>query len=341
MKAAVLTDSHPALEIREVPDPTPGPGEVVLQVSACGICGSDLHLAPLMKELPGVVFGHEFSGRVVARGEGVDQHLDGVLAAGFPLAGCGACGACLTGNPARCAKWEFIGLQRRGAFAEYVSINARDCFVLPAQISARHGALIEPLAVAHHALEKTPRPPGEPLLILGAGPVGLAVALYARLFGASEVLVSDPVPARRALAEKVGARTVDPTAVDVGEAFAELTGAPPRTVVECVGIPGLLQQASDLAAPAGHITVVGVCTVPDTFTPVAAMSKELTMQFVLYYRPRDFAQTIAHLAAGRLDAGALITDVISLDDLPARFEALMRPSTECKVLVAPATAENT
>lgn len=335
MKAAVLTDSHPALEIREVPDPTPGPGEVVLQVSACGICGSDLHLAPLMKELPGVVFGHEFSGRVVASGDGVDPRLDGVLAAGFPLMGCGACAACLSGNPARCANWEFVGLQRQGAFAEYVTVNARDCFELPPQVGAHHGALVEPLAVAHHALEKTPRRPGEPLLILGAGPVGLAVALYARLFGASEVVVSDPVPGRRALAEALGASTVDPAACDVGEAFAALTGAPPGVVIECVGIPGLIQQASDLAAPDGHITVVGVCTVPDTLSPVAALSKELTMQFVLYYRPRDFAQTIAHLASGRLDAGALITDVISLDDLPARFEALMRPSTECKVLVAP------
>ncbi len=335
MKAAVLTDSSPALQIQEVPDPAPGPGQVVLQVEACGICGSDLHLALLMKQLPGVVFGHEFSGRVVARGDDVDQRLDGALAAGFPLTGCGSCGACLTGNPARCANWEFIGLQRRGAFAEYVTVNARDCFVLPPQIGARHGALIEPLAVAHHALEKTLRRPGEPLLVLGAGPVGLAVALYARLFGASEVLVSDPVPGRRALAEKVGARTVDPTAADVGEAFADLTGAPPSTVIECVGLPGLLQQASDLAAPDGHITVVGVCTVPDTLTPVAAMSKELTMQFVLYYRPRDFTVTIGHLAAGRLDPSALITDVISLADLPARFDALMRPTTECKVLIAP------
>lgn len=335
MKAAVLTNSTPSLQIQEVPDPTPGHGEVVLQVEACGICGSDLHLAPMMKDMPGVVFGHEFSGRVVARGDRVDKNLDGVLAAGFPLAGCGVCGSCLTGNPARCARGEFIGLNRRGAFAEYVTVNVRDCFVLPGQVGARHGALVEPLAVAHHALEKTPRQPDEPLLILGAGPVGLAVALYARLFGASEVLVSDPIPGRRALAEAVGASTVDPAAVNVGEAFADLTGAAPRTVVECVGIPGLIQQATDVAASDAHITVVGVCTVPDTFTPVAAMSKELTMQFVLYYRPRDFVQTIAHLASGRLDPGALITDVITLEDLPARFDALMRPSTECKVLVAP------
>jgi (R,R)-butanediol dehydrogenase/meso-butanediol dehydrogenase/diacetyl reductase len=335
MKAAVLTDASPALQIQEVPDPAPGPGDVVLQVQACGICGSDLHLAPLMKDLPGVVFGHEFSGRVVARGADVDPRLDGVLAAGFPLAGCGTCAACLSGMPARCANWEFVGLQRQGAFAEYVTVNARDCFELPAQIGAHHGALVEPLAVAHHALEKTPRSPGEPVLILGAGPVGLAVALYARLFGASSVVVSDPVPGRRALAEAVGASTIDPGAADVGEVFAALTGGPPRTVVECVGLPGLLQQATDVAAPDGHITVVGVCTVPDTVSPVAAMAKELTVQFVLYYRPRDFAQTIAHLAAGRLDPSALITDVIPLDDLPRRFDALMRPTTECKVLVAP------
>ncbi|WJJ14456.1 alcohol dehydrogenase catalytic domain-containing protein (plasmid) [Prescottella equi] len=335
MKAAVLTESTPSLEIQDIADPEPGAGQVVLQVEAAGICGSDLHLAPLLKSYPGVVFGHEFSGRVVARGKGVDSQLDGQLAVGFPLVGCHECQACRSANPARCVKAELTGVQRQGAFAEFVAIDTRDLFVLPGEVGALSGALVEPLAVAHHALEKTPREPGAPLLILGAGPVGLAVALYARLFGASEVLVSDPVPARRKLAEAVGARTVDPATENVGEVFAELTGSAPTTVIECVGIPGLIQHATDAAAPDAHITIVGACTAPDTFTPTTAMSKELTFQFVLYYRPRDFEMTIAHLAAGRLDPAALITDVIGLEALPARFEALMQPTTECKVLVAP------
>ncbi|MET8796866.1 alcohol dehydrogenase catalytic domain-containing protein [Nocardia sp. NPDC004568] len=335
MKAAVLTEATPSLEIRDIPDPAPGPGQVVLRVEAAGICGSDLHLAPLLKSFPGIVFGHEFSGRVVASGKSVDSRLESQLAVGFPLIGCHDCVACRSANPARCAGAELTGVQRPGAFAEFVAVDTQDLFVLPAGVDAQTGALVEPLAVAHHALEKTPREPGAPVLILGAGPVGLAVALYARLFGASEVLVSDPVPARRMLAEAVGARTIDPTAQDVGEVFAELTGSAPATVIECVGIPGLIQHAAEVAAPDAHITIVGACTVPDTFTPTTAMSKELNFQFVLYYRPRDFEMTIAHLAAGRLDPAALITDVIGLDELPARFEALMQPTTECKVLVTP------
>ncbi|WP_280231129.1 zinc-binding dehydrogenase [Nocardia cyriacigeorgica] len=335
MKAAVLMDSSPSLEIRDIADPAPGPGQVVLQVEAAGICGSDLHLAPLLKSYPGIVFGHEFSGRVVARGHDVDPRLESQLAVGFPLVGCHNCVACRSANPARCVHAELIGVQRAGAFAEFVAVDTQDLFVLPPEVDGRTAALVEPLAVAHHALEKTPREPGAPVLILGAGPVGLAVALYARLLGASEVLVSDPVPARRILAKAVGARTVDPATENVGEVFAELTGAMPATIIECVGIPGLIQHAAEVAAPDAHVTIVGACTVPDTFTPTAAMAKELAFQFVLYYRPRDFEMTIAHLAAGRLDPAALITDVIGLPELPARFEALMRPTTECKVLVTP------
>lgn len=335
MKAAVLTGETPTLQIRDVAEPSPGPGEVVMEVAASGICGSDLHLAKVLAGQPDIVFGHEFSGRVVAVGSDVDASLEGKLAAGFPLAGCGRCAACAEGNPARCATAEFVGLQRPGAFAEFVRINARDCFVLPSEVSAQTGALVEPLAVAHHALEKTPRLPGEPLLILGAGPVGVAVALYARLFGASDVVLSDPVPGRRLLAEAVGAVAVDPTGQDVAAAFADLTGHAPRAIVECVGKPGLIQSAAELAAPDAHITVVGACVEPDTFTPTTSLAKELTVQFVLYYRPRDFARTIGHLRSGRLDPAPLITDVIALDELPDRFDALMRPTTECKVLITP------
>lgn len=335
MKAAVLSASGPMLRIENVSDPTPDPGEVVVRVEASGICGSDLHLAPLMREYPGIIFGHEFSGRVVARGSGVDTALDDALVSAFPLVGCKNCVACWSGNPARCAAAEFTGVQRPGGYAEFVAVSARDCFVLPPGFGAEWGAMVEPLAVAHHALEKTPRAPGAPLLILGAGPVGLAVALYAKLFGASAVVVSDPVPGRRTLAEAVGAVTVDPTTDDVGAAYAATTGGRPGTILECVGIPGLIQQGCDLAAPDAHITVVGACTVPDTVTPTTALAKELTVQFVLYYRPRDFELTIAHLAAGRLDPTPLITDVIGLRELPERFEALMRPTTECKVLIAP------
>jgi (R,R)-butanediol dehydrogenase/meso-butanediol dehydrogenase/diacetyl reductase len=335
LRAAATTGTTPVLGIVELPDPAPGPGEIVLRTRAAGICGSDLHLVQAYPDFPGVVLGHELSGEVVALGEGVEGYAEGDLVAGFPLVGCGRCAPCLDGRVSKCPQMELVGVQRPGAYAEYVTVTARDSFVLPSGLTAEQGALVEPLAVAHHALERTRREAGAPVLVLGAGPVGAAVALWALRLGASDVVVSDPLEHRRKLVESLGATAVDPSEVDVATAFADLTGALPTAVVECVGVPGLIQHATEVVASDGHVTLAGACTKPDTFSPLTATAKELTLQFVLYYRRQDFAATIAQLAAGRLDASPLVTDCISLDDLPDRFQALMQPTTECKVLITP------
>lgn len=338
LRAAVLTGTDEVLEVQEVADPAPGADELVLEVEACGICGSDLHLADVLREYPGVIFGHEFAGRVVATGVETEGWSEGDRVVGFPLFGCGVCPACVGGRTAKCAAMTMAGLQRPGAYSQYVTVAARGVLRLPERLSAQHGALVEPLAVALHGLDNTPRDQGDPVLVLGAGPVGLATALWALHFGASQVLVSDPMASRRALAEEVGASTVDPTHDDVAKAFADLTGAPPGTVVECVGVPGLIQDAIDLVAADGRVTVVGACVQPDTIVPTAALSKEVGLKFVLHYRDRDFRTTVDVLASGRLDPLPLITDETSLDQLPARFRSLMTPSTDRsdgKVLVTP------
>lgn len=318
-----------------MPDPTPGPGDLILRVDACGICGSDLHMAAALKGRPSMVFGHEFCGTVVATGAEVAGYREGDRVVGYPLTGCGRCLACLSGSVAKCAAVELTGAQRPGAYAEFVRVGAGAAFPLPQGLTADAGALVEPLAVAHHALERSPREPGEPLLVLGAGPVGLAVALWARALGAREVVVSDPMEHRRALAETVGAVPIDPTDHDVAAAFAAVTGGPPRVVVECVGRPGLIQHATEVAAPDAHVTLVGACMAPDTFLPMVATIKELTLQFVVYYRPRDFSQTLGFLSAGRLDPGPLVTGHVGLEELPDRFEALLGQNSDCKVLIHP------
>lgn len=335
MRAALSTPSEPWLSVQEVPDPSPGPGEVVLRVGACGICGSDLHMAHSLRHRPGIVFGHEFCGTVVALGAEVDAFREGDRVVGFPLSGCGRCPACASGEVAKCPRVKLTGAQRPGAYADYVAVSAAGSFRLPDGLTDDVGALVEPLAVAHHALDRTPREPGEPVLVLGAGPVGLAVALWAHALGARQVVVSDPVANRRALAETVGAVAVDPTGQNLAEAFAAATGGPPRVVVECVGRPGVIQQATEIAAPDGHLTLVGACTAPDTFSPIVATSKELTLRFVVYYRRRDFSQTLAFLSAGRLDPRPLVTGHVGLDELPGRFAGLMGPTSDCKVLVHP------
>ena len=260
----------------------------------------------------------------------------GQRVAGFPLVGCGRCEACVAGATSKCAQAEQLGLQRQGAFAELVTMASRGAFPLPESIDDRHGALVEPLAVAHHALDKTPMEQGEPVLVIGGGPVGVAVALWARHFGSREVVVSDPIAHRRALAEQMGATaTIDPSTEDVATAFDRVAGAAPGIVIECVGLPGLIQHAMDVAGNDARVTVVGVCMANDVLFPLTALQKELSTQYVLYYRMRDFSQTIAALDAGRIDPSPFMTATFGLDALPDRFEALKHPTTECKILLEP------
>ncbi len=335
MRAAVFTSGQPCLSVEQVPDPTPGPGDLILRVDACGICGSDLHMAHALKDLPGIIFGHEFCGTVVARGAQAHGYREGDRVVGLPLFGCGHCSACISGAVEKCPQAELTGAQRPGAYAEYVAVSAAESFPVPDGMSEDLGALVEPLAVAHHALERSPREPGEPVLVLGAGPVGLAVALWARALGAREVVVSDPVAHRRALAERIGAASIDPTNQDVAAAFATVTGGPPRVVLECVGRPGVIAHAMEVAATDAHVTLVGACLAPDTFHPLVPTGKELTLQFVIYYRRRDFTQTLAALSAARLDPSPLVTGHVGLDELPARFDALLGENSDCKVLIHP------
>lgn len=335
MRAVVTPGIGQTLELRDLPEPEPGPGEVLVRVRACGVCGSDLHLSDAL-DAPGLVLGHELMGEIVEVGPGVDADRIGDRVAGFPLVGCGECEPCTSGATSRCASAAQLGLHRPGGFAEYVTFAAEGAHRIPDGLDDHTGALVEPLAVACHALDRTVRAPDAPVLVIGGGPVGAAVALWARALGAREVVVSDPVPARRALAERVGATaTVDPGRDDVAAEFVRVTGEAPAAVVECVGVPGMIQHAMDVAAPDACVTVVGVCMGPDELMPLTALFKELTTRYVLYYRVQDFAATIDALARGTLDPHPLVTGTTDLAGLPAAFDALKHPVNECKVIVQP------
>lgn len=335
MRAAVTQGKGRPLAIERIDDPAPTPEQLLLAVRACGICGSDLHIAENV-DTTGRVLGHELSGEVVGIGSAVSGFAEGDRVAVFPLDGCGRCGYCLTGRTARCTERTLTGGQLNGGYAEYVAVSPRQAFKLPVDVSFAFGAAVEPLAVAHHAWEKTRAGTGEPVLILGGGPVGQAVALWARHYGASDVVLSDPVAHRRDLAARVGATaTIDPRSDDVVEAFRGITGAAPRVVVECVGVPGMIHNALETAAADGSVTIVGMTMGPDQFVPGVPFGKELNIQFVSFYRSADYDTTIRALDRGAIDPSPLITDEISLEDLPARFEALKHPTTECKVMIEP------
>ena len=177
---------------------------------------------------------------------------------------------------------------------------------------------------------------GERVLILGGGPIGLATAVFAKLAGARDVVVSEFAPARREAAGALGATAViDPGKEDVAEAFARHAGGPPDVIFECVGVPGMIQKTIDLSRTYGRVVVVGVCMVEDATTPISAIFKEINIQYILGYGRPDWRLVLDLLDSGRVDPRPMITDIVSLDELPSAFEALRRPTTQIKVMVRP------
>ena len=208
---------------------------------------------------------------------------------------------------------------------------------LPTGVGFDEGAMVEPLAVAHHAVAMAELGTADDVLVVGAGPIGVAVALFARLAGARNVVVSERFADRRALAIAAGATaTIDPGAGPVAPAFAALAGRAPPVVFECVGVPGLIQQCIDVAGIRGRVVVAGACFQDDSIKPVAALGKEVSLRFSQCYTERDFEAVIAAIAAGRADPEPLHTRTIGFDALPAAFDALRKPSADCKILIDPA-----
>lgn len=344
MKAAVFDGLGKPLRITDLPDPACPPGHLRLRVVACGICGSDLHAtAPGVFVVPeGTVLGHEFAGEVVESADPAFAPGDRVTAVPVNAcadAECQRLGRCKDNLGILCPANRITGLALDvpGAYAEYITVGARQAIRLPDGVSHDEGALVEPLAVGLHAVRKSVVGPGARVLVIGAGPIGLSVAAFAALAGARCVVVSEPDATRRARASAMGASaTIDPGATpDIGAAFAAAAGAPPDVIFECVGVPGLIQQAIDLSRPRGQIVVVGVLMKEDSIVPISAILKELQLQFVLGYVDEDFAIVLDTLAQGRIAARELISDSVTLDELPAAFEALRRPAGQVKVLIRP------
>jgi (R,R)-butanediol dehydrogenase/meso-butanediol dehydrogenase/diacetyl reductase len=342
MRAACFNETGKPLEVLTVADPTPGPGEVVLAVKGCGICGSDLHVTELGGAVPkGAVMGHEFAGEIVAVGKGATgpdgPWKEGDRVCTMPGISCGTCVRCVSGDVMGCAQLRMTGFgDIGGGFAEYAIGGERMTFRLPDNVTSANGATVEPLAVGLHAVDKAGLKNGEDVLIVGAGPVGLACAIWAKILGAREVVVSDYAAHRRDVALAYGATAaIDPAKEDLAEAYQKITGRAPLLAFECVGRPDVVHQLSLVVDRGARILSAGMCMAPDNFMPLVFGTKELSMQFVSYYTHQNYQLTVDMLAAERIDPLPMVTDRISLDALPDAFEALRQPSTECKVLVEP------
>lgn len=342
MRAAFFHEAGRPLSIGQMADPTPGPDDAVIAVARAGICGSDLHITQYGAAPAGTVLGHEFAGEIVALGSNVgDGWRIGDRVTALPLHACNHCEACDQHLPALCRSNVFTGttMQKPGAYADFVVARGSMLQRLPAGVSFDEGAMVEPLAVAHHALELASMPKGASVLVLGAGPIGAAVALFARLGGARHVVVSERSDVRRQRALNVGATAViDPLGENVGERFRALTGRAPEIVFECVGVPGLIQEAIALAGVRGRVLVAGVCFGDDTINPLTAFANEVSLQFSQCYTEANFAQVIDLIAKGDAKVRPLHTETISFAQLPDTFEALRTAVGQCKVLIDPRLA---
>lgn len=339
MKAAVFSAAGEALHIADVADPVAEPGMLVFRVKACGICASDLHAVEVPGMLaPGTVLGHEYSGEVVSVGAGVSGWQPGERMIGFPAKPCGSCAACAAGNFTGCEQVVMQGFDPRmpGAYAEYSSCVAALAIRVPDALSDTDAALVEPLTVGLGAWKAAQVPDGASVLVIGAGIIGLAVAKWAKFFGAAEVAVSEMVPARRERARAAGVDLVIDASAhpDPVAEFARLCGRKPSVIFECVGRP-LLARLIEIAPMGAHLVLVGTGMQPESFTVVAAAMKRLRMTFTLGYEPADFDFTLRMLGAGRITADPLITATVPLEEAPAMFAALGKPNDHCKVLIRP------
>ncbi len=356
MRAAVMRNRE--IVVDTVPDPVPGPGQVLVKTLACGICGSDLHalrhadhladtaersgVSGVMDPSADVVMGHEFCAEIVEHGPDAAKTLAvGTRVCSMPFL-IGATGLSLIG----------YSNDVPGGYGELMVLNEGMLLEVPDDMSTEVAALTEPMAVGAHAVAKARLGPEDLPLVIGCGPVGLAIIASLKRAGAAPVIAADFSPMRRALAEKFGADiVVDPaeqspyetwSSAGVPEGFdplMALMGAGPKmkpaVIFECVGVPGILQQVFEGAPKDTRIVVAGVCMEQDRIEPFFAINKELNVQFVLGYQPDEFTETLADIANGKLCAEPMITGKIDLDGVPAAFDDLASPERHAKVIVEP------
>jgi L-gulonate 5-dehydrogenase len=334
MRAAVTVDRC-RVELRDVPDPEPAPGEAVLRVGAVGLCGTDLHM--WAGERPGVGFplrqGHEI-GAVVealpADGSG-DQLSVGDVVAVDPSLPCGRCGTCRRGEWPACPEFTAFGVARPGGLADAIAVPAGQLHRVPG-VAADVAALVEPVSVAAMALRRSGAGPGDRMVVLGAGPIGLGLLLCARAAGVG-VLVADLLPGRLRLAEDLGADVVvDVGTGTVGEAVAEWTGGEgAAAVVEASGAQRALEEAVGLVGRAGSVVVVGLGS-GELRVPVPRLLFDGIR--VLGSRAGLFPEAVAVVAGDPGAAARLISHRFPLAEAQAAFvTAHDHPAATCKVLV--------
>lgn len=330
MHAAVW---HGAKDLRWEPHRRPElpPGFVLLRTRRVGICGSDLHYfehgycAAFVPDRP-FVLGHELTAEVAALGDGVTRVKVGERVTVNPARACGYCDHCKGGRPNLCRHTIMLGSASTkpptdGAMAEYLCVRADQCHGLPAGLDDGLGAMMEPLAVALHAVKRAGGVAGRRVLVTGGGTIGLLVAITARAYGATPVAVTDVVAARRAKAIAVGAdAALDPTAPDLREQVGALTGEGFDVILEASGARVALRQAFDLVRPGGTIVQIGTLGTEDVPLPAnQIMVREINFVGSMRYG-NVFDEAIRLVATGRIDLRPFISDVLPIADCRLAME---------------------
>jgi threonine dehydrogenase-like Zn-dependent dehydrogenase len=357
MRAAVMRNKK--IVVDNIPTPAPGPGEVVVKTLACGICGSDLHTlkhaeklvevarrsgGPFIMDLNrDIVMGHEFCTELVDFGQSPSAtlKLEHVCAMPVLLKPSGV---------------ETVGYSNEnpGGYAEYMRLTEKLLLEVPNGLSTERAALTEPMAVGYHAVQKARLGADDVPLVIGCGPVGLAVIAALKLSNAQPIIAADFSPRRRQLAQAVGADVVvDPKASSPYETWKQmaaysdpakapqlppwLPGPPlrPAVIFECVGVPGMIDSVMAAAPANTRLVVVGVCMEHDRIEPMLGINKELNIQFVLGYSGDEFRTTLRNLAEGNINCDPLITGKVGVEGVASAFEELASPEQHAKILVEP------
>jgi len=331
MKAAIYPGHGGAITIEDLPDPEPGPGEVVIRVDRCGICGTDLSMTKGEVFDFGVntQFGHEYAGEIVAIGKGVEGLRIGQNLSVLPSGACGHCAGCAGGNHVLCSN----AAGAMAGFADFARVPVGCAVPLPDTLSMADGALIEPLAVSLYGVRQSSLKAGDSVLVLGGGTVALYAIYWARRLGARRIVAMSRSDRREDLCLAMGADAfIAYGENEIGEVIEALGGSP-DVVYECVGAEGMLAKSVMHARLYGEVVSLGFCTHPDPVMPAMASYKCVSMKFLVGYAMRDFLYIADQLDKGHVDPKAIITNQVPLAKLPATMDLLRGPNSETKVHV--------
>ncbi len=339
MPAAVFQGLR-AVTVEEVPVPQPGPGEVILEVSHCGICGSDLHFLIEWGGKQGAIEGHEYSGRIAAIGEGVTGWEVGDAVVDGPSARCGRCEYCLANRPFLCTERNRVGTgesEWQGAFARYTKVQAGDLLRIPEGLSLRHAALTEPLAVALHGITRAGGArPGTRWLVTGGGPIGFLSVAALQALGVDDVVVSEPHAKRRALCERLGARTVLPESLEIPPMPRDLVDEPFDAVLECSGNPQAMETGLAQLKRGGSLVFVGAGIRRPKIDNNRVLLNELVITGAYIYDHDGFPRALELLASGKMPNDLLVErEDVPLDGLLDAAIGLGKGDLAAKVMVVP------